>query len=254
PHEVGRAFNILRKAAVDDEKHPGWPKDTPDDKGGQFRPKFSSIASEAGKDAAEASKKLVVKKTKKLLARRAIRTLLKSLLSWRRISRVGAEVGSNAIPGLDVIGDAALIEDIAEAASEFEELTLESEKAVDFINQGPHTLDELRAVPDDLSFSSFEGFKKTDIEKFAGPAGDGYEWHHIVEQGANGETLATSDLQSTRNIVRIPKALHEIITSEYASVDNEVGMTFRKSLSGKSFEEQTELGLNRLKKLGILKD
>src|ERR1700733_4103762 len=33
----------MAKAAVDDPKHPGWPKGTPEGKGGQFRPKNADV-------------------------------------------------------------------------------------------------------------------------------------------------------------------------------------------------------------------
>jgi hypothetical protein len=73
--------------------------------------------------------------------------------------------------------------------------------------------DELRVDAEDKSFSSYDAFKKVDLTKYYGPAGDGYQCHHIVEQSAEGD-IAASELNSTSNIVRIPKLLHEEINSE----------------------------------------
>jgi hypothetical protein len=260
PHEVGRAFEILRKASPDDEKHPGYPEGTPDRKGGQFRPKTGGVAGEAGKEVAEASKKLVVKNVEKAMARRTMWSVIKTATSPGRMLRYTGELLGSAIPIVDAIDFALLTKDIYDATKEYADLTAQGEMAVNFIKNGPYTLDQLRATPEDKSFSSFDAFKKTDmddkapIDKFAGPAGDGYEWHHIVEQGSNGQILDTADLQSTRNIIRLPKALRDIISSEYARNDQGLGTTFRKSLSGKPFEEQLQAGLGKLRELNILKD
>ena len=61
---------------------------------------------------------------------------------------------------------------------------------------------------DEKSFPSYNSFKRADLAKVYGPAGDGYQYHHIVEQSAEGD-ISASELNSTRNIVRIPKLLHE---------------------------------------------
>ena len=260
PHEVGRAFDILRKASPDDEKHPGWPKDTPDHKGGQFRPKFGTIASEAGKEVAEASRKVVVKNVEKAMARRAMWGVIRTATSPARLLRYAGELFAASTPLGEVIDFALMSKDIADAAKEYADLTAQGEQAADFIKGGPYTLEQLRATPEDISFSSFDAFKKTDtddkapVDKFAGPAGEGYEWHHIVEQGPNGQILDTADLQSTRNIIRLPKALHDIITSDYARIDNDIRTTFRKSLSGQSFDYQLQAGIGKLRNLRILKD
>jgi hypothetical protein len=228
PHEVGRAFDILSKASADDEKHPGWPKDTPDSKGGKFRPKTGGVAGEAGKDVAEASRRLVVKNVEKAMARRTMWAVIKTATSPGRMLRYAGELAGATTPIGEAIDFALMSKDIADAAKEYADLTAQGELAVNFIKGGPYTLDQLRATPEDISFSSFDAFKKTDtddkapIDKFAGPAGDGYEWHHIVEQGPNGQILDTADLQSTRNIIRLPKALHDIITSDYARSDQGV--------------------------------
>jgi hypothetical protein len=55
-----------------------------------------------------------------------------------------------------------------------------------------------------------------------------------------------------RNIVRIPHTLHERITAEYNEKDPETGLRFRDTLKGKSFEEQYEIGIEKLRKYGVI--
>ncbi|MGA8170980.1 MAG: hypothetical protein WB816_09150 [Methylocystis sp.] len=52
--------------------------------------------------------------------------------------------------------------------------------------------------------------------------------------------------------MRIPKLLHEEISSEYAKTDHETGATRRAELEGKSFEERQEEGLKVMRKIGII--
>jgi len=109
----------------------------------------------------------------------------------------------------------------------------------------------LRADTEDKSFPSYDAFKKVDLAKFYGPAGDGYEYHHIVEQSAEGD-IPASDLNSTGNIVRIPKLLHEEINSVYGTKDTETRISLRDQLAGKSFEERLKQGLKVMQDLGII--
>ena len=48
--------------------------------------------------------------------------------------------------------------------------------AVEFAKKGPRKLEELRVDMEDKSLPSYDAFKKIDIEKVYGPAGDGYEY------------------------------------------------------------------------------
>ena len=90
-----------------------------------------------------------------------------------------------------------------------------------------------------------------DLAKFYGPAGDGYEYHHIAEQSAEGD-IPASDLNSTGNIVRIPKLLHEEINSEYAKTEYGKRTSIREELTGKSFEERQAKGLEVMRDIGII--
>jgi len=142
-------------------------------------------------------------------------------------------------------------------ATELETLHKDADIAIEFASGGPRTLEELRVSSQDESFSSYGAFKKKeffeegDLLKRFGPAGDGYEYHHIVEQGPNNE-IPDGDIQSTKNIVRIPKLLHEEISSEYGQAESGTNVSVRESLRSQSFEEQWKRGLEAMRKVGIL--
>jgi len=168
--------------------------------------------------------------------------------------RLGAEIGSNAVPGADVVGDAAMIADILEVARESEALAEEVKEAMEFMDKGPYTIEELQASTDYREFSSYDAFRKIDVKKVYGSAGEGKDWHHIVEQGLKGDTIPQEQLQSTKNIVRIPRIIHEMISSESSSPSDGSGVRLRDQLRGRPFGEKYQAGLNALKKIGILKD
>jgi hypothetical protein len=239
----------MAKAAVDDPKHPGWPKGTPEGKGGQFRPKNANV------DVSEEAVKLVKRRLMRLAARQLLRAALRRLLSWKRLLRLGAEAASNAVPILDAVGDAAMAVDTAEMAGEFEELRAEAEIAEDFANKGPYTLEELRppGSTGDETFDSFAALKKIELVKRFGPAPPGYEYHHIVEQNSAGD-LPITEINSTKNVVVIPKLFHEEITSEFMKIpeDSAEQTSLRESLQGKAFEEKWNEGLRVLRLVGVL--
>jgi hypothetical protein len=246
--EAARAEHAVQmaKAAADDPKHPGWPKGSPDSLGGKYRPKDIG---ELGEEA----KELIEGRVRRLIVRRAIRLALKRLLNWRRLLRLGGEAASNAVPGLDVVGDAALIYDIASLAQDAAELRTETQVAEEFANKGPYTLDDLRVSQTDQTFPSYAAFTKIDLVKRFGPAGPGMEYHHIVEQSAEGD-IPASEINSTGNIIRIPKLLHEEINSEYSRIPEDAAerVNLRNSLNGASMETRRAAGLAVLSRLGIL--
>ncbi|WP_296714224.1 hypothetical protein, partial [Rhodoblastus sp.] len=131
-------------------------------------------------------------------------------------------------------------------------LKRDADAAIEFVQKGPYSLEQLRVSPDEKAFSSFSEFKKIDLGKYFGPAGDGYEYHHIVEQSARGD-IPESQLQSTANIVRIPKLLHEEVNAEYSRTLLEFdGSSRRASLDGASFDDKWNAGISVLQKIGIL--
>jgi hypothetical protein len=190
----------IHKASPDDPKHPGWPAGTEGGRGGQFRPK----------DASE-----LTQKAKSLIARRALRTGLLAGL------RFGLEALGNLIPGVDVAADVMMVADIARTVVEFRKLAIDAAAALDFVNDGPHDLEDIQDSSSYEEFSSYDQFYKGELgpeflAKRFGPAGDGEQYHHIVTQGgANADNIPPEQLQNTDNIVRLPTLLHEAVNAAY---------------------------------------
>ncbi|MDR3507847.1 MAG: hypothetical protein P4L64_08120 [Caulobacteraceae bacterium] len=244
------------KAAADDPKHPGWPRGSGGGRGGQFRPVEAAMTAATVADVGLQ----VEKRLRKRILRQVLKAGVRLALKPGRLARLGLEAASNLIPGADLIGDALLVKDVAEAVGEGGELYREAKAALDFARLGPRSLKDLQMVGERTRFSSFDAFKKAgfasgDLEKYFGPAGDGWEYHHIVEQGANGAKIAPEVLNSPSNIIRIPKLLHEEVSAEFAKMTYRGGrkMSVRAYHAGKSFEEQYQLGIDVLRSVGVIK-
>jgi hypothetical protein len=247
---IKRAFgssaieSAIGKASPDDPKHPGWPKGTPDGKGGQFRPKTDT---EIG---AETKARLI-----RLAARRTLRIGALKLLHFV------PEAAANAIPILDVAADTAMALDIADTVAQFWKLATDLTAAFDFAIQGPRDFDELQVPSDGYEqFSSYGDFVKRELpheitRKRFGPAGDGYQYHHIVTQGgANAENISAEQLQNTDNIIRLPTLLHEAVNSEYLKpAPDGSEMNMYEWLQTQPYAVQRDKGLNILRDLNILK-
>jgi hypothetical protein len=241
---VAAAFSQgFLRANADDPLHPGWPAGTPGGLGGKFRPKDGS-ATAAGEAA-----------VRRRALRRAIRALLQQMLA------LPPEIAANLVPALGEAADIAMVAQLAETFSEFQQLDTDTKAALDFLANGPYSLEDLRVSPASESFSSFQEFKKglsflEYLLKRFGAAGDGYDYHHIVEQGGtNADAFATQDLQSTNNIVRIPTLLHEAINSVYSvnSAQNP-DITFREQIRNEPFAQQREDGIGVMRGLGIIQE
>ena len=102
-------------------------------------------------------------------------------------------------------------------------------------------------------FNSWRNFKK-----FLGPAGQGYVWHHIVEQCQTNPSrsgFANWAVQNISNIIRIEQTVHSQISRFYSSIpagNVTNGLTVRNYLTGLSFQEQYQYGLEILRKFGVL--
>jgi len=229
----------VRKASPDDPKHPGWPAGTEGGRGGQFRPK----------DASEFTQKV-----KSLIVRRALRTALLASL------RVGIEGLGNLIPGVDVAADVMMIADIARTVAEFRKLAIDAAAALDFVNDGPHSLEDLEVSSSDYEeFSSYDEFYKVKLSlellaKRFGPAGDGQQYHHIVTQGgANADNIPPEQLQNTDNIIRLPTILHEAVNAAYLDSSPDPTLNMYQWLQTQPYDVQREEGLKILRNLHILK-
>jgi hypothetical protein len=236
----------FHKASPDDPEHPGWPKGTEGGLGGKFRPKDGpqAVITQEAKD-----------RIRRLVVRRALRSGALAAL------RFTAEAAANAIPFVGIAADIAMLIDLANTISEFRALKINADAAIDFIEHGPHTFEELQ-VPSAGRYEEFSNYyyfyKEVSLtwflEKRFGPAGDGYQYHHLVTQGgANEYKIPPEQLHNTDSIVRLPTLLHEAVNSEYlqpAPADQRVSRY--QWLQTQPYDVQREEGLGILRKLHIL--
>lgn len=103
-----------------------------------------------------------------------------------------------------------------------------------------------------------DGFESlTALKRTLGAAGEGKQWHHIVEQSQISKSgFATGKIQNVENVIAIPSgtnSVHSKISAYFSSVsDFTKGKTVRNWLAGKSYEEQFKLGMNYLKRFGTV--
>lgn len=233
---------FLGKASPDDPVRPGYPAGAPDGRGGKFMPKDSSPAGLAN----------AAQKLKRLKALREFRAALEVALVVVTTAPV------EAVPGANVAATIRAAIKLGAVAIALGNDEIEINRAIEFVEKGPYTLDQLQVSGNGDSFSSFDDFKKTSFVeamlKAYGAAGPGKEWHHLVEQGGDNETNFSPDqLQSTNNIARLPAPVHDLVTAEYAKEYDDSGVSVREWLSGQSFEAQRDEGIKILRKLGIVK-
>jgi hypothetical protein len=92
-----------------------------------------------------------------------------------------------------------------------------------------------------------------------GPAGEGYAWHHIVEQTASNVARFGPDaVHSLDNVVRLPSgagSIHARLSGFYSSIQPAVTgsttMTVRQWSSTQSFQQQYEFGIKVLQSFGV---
>jgi RHS repeat-associated protein len=91
-------------------------------------------------------------------------------------------------------------------------------------------------------YSTFSAFKSAN-----GSAGDGYHWHHLVEQCQSKTSrsgFSSYDINNTNNIYAVKDSVHSNISRFYSSKqDITDNMVFRDWLTGQSFEEQHQWGV-----------
>jgi len=85
--------------------------------------------------------------------------------------------------------------------------------------------------------------------------GLGYDIHHIVEQAqAERDGFAREQVDSPKNLVRVPRMKHWEINAWYQADNPDFGgLTPREYLSGRSWDVRREVGLEALRIHGVLK-
>nr|WP_317987854.1 hypothetical protein [Hyalangium gracile] len=93
------------------------------------------------------------------------------------------------------------------------------------------------------SWGSFSGLRSA-----LGSAGEGKQWHHIVEQTpGNVARFGPHALHNTRNVIPLEKGLHTRVSAFYSSIQWDLtgskSLTVRQWLSTQSYEAQRKFGL-----------
>jgi hypothetical protein len=95
-------------------------------------------------------------------------------------------------------------------------------------------------------FDSQEAF-----EEAYGSAGLFHDWHHLVERNAG---FSPEEVHNTKNIVRIPRGKHWLITSYMTTKRKDLGwLSYREWLRGRPIEEHLRIGLKAARETGVLK-
>ena len=97
-------------------------------------------------------------------------------------------------------------------------------------------------------FESFSAFKSE-----FGRAGEGFNWHHIVEQTPkNLVQFGATEIHNTQNIVRVDVIAHGKVSAFYSSIQPFTnGQTVRQWLSTQPLEQQRQFGLDTLRRFGV---
>lgn len=189
----------------------------------------------------------------RLAARRAFREA-----AVKALEKMGAKLALNEIPIVGVVADLATVYDVYRFVREFSELRAAIKAATRFVNEGPHTLAQLRVSSESLTFPNYEAFLKVwdpamaeiDFEKRFRAAGAGSAYHHIIEQ-SSGEALSITE--STDNIVKIPAILHEEINARYAQNQARFGgRSLREWLKTQPRAVRREWGIRMMREVGII--
>jgi hypothetical protein len=175
--------------------NPGWfaPTDGSDDKPSPVRTAANddpTRSSDAAPSAGEHPTAALTQAIKNSISRREFRNNVAAAL------QIGLEALANAIPGVDVPADVAMVRTIAQALAEYGQLAIDAAAALDFAKKGPRRLEDLQVSSSRYEqFSSYEQFVKAELSqelmmKRFGGAGAGNQYHHIVTQGGlNGDNI-----------------------------------------------------------------
>jgi hypothetical protein len=99
------------------------------------------------------------------------------------------------------------------------------------------------------AFRSFRAFKR-----YMGKAGEGKEWHHLVEKHRfNLKRFGAEALHNTENVIPLEKGLHTEVSAFYSSKNFELTgsyrLTVREWIRTQGYEAQRSFGLHVIKKI-----
>jgi hypothetical protein len=81
------------------------------------------------------------------------------------------------------------------------------------------------------------------------------DWHHVVNKfPSNILKFGTEAIHNIRNLIPVPRQVHEQISAYYSSIREFTGnLIVRDWLKTQSFEAQYEFGLGVLRMFGVIK-
>ena len=136
-----------------------------------------------------------------------------------------------------------LVNNTKETVTEFIQKISKNNNKVDVkLFKIDNTTKVVNNLPSNQGFDTFKQFKKE-----FGSAGDGREWHHIVEQSQIKKSgFSPQSIHNTSNMISLDKSTHRKITGFYnkTTLPFTAGSSVRNWLANKSFEEQFEFGTN----------
>lgn len=112
------------------------------------------------------------------------------------------------------------------------------------MSAGGSTIDGARSGS--RAWGSFSGLKRA-----LGPAREGNQWHHVVEQTpGNVGRFGPEALHNTENVIQLEQGLHRRLSGFYSSIQQDItasrSLTVRQWLSTQSFASQREFGLRAI--------
>jgi len=177
------------------------------------------------------------------------------------LKNVGKKLVLSEIPIVGQLADIATVYDVIRFGRQFIKLRQAVLAATRFVNEGAHTLADLRVSQGFQRFKDYPAFLKIDhllridddLEKRFGRAGDGMNYHHIIEQESGAPKAVT---ETTENIIRIPAILHEAINGEFQKpVKGITGkLPLREWLRAQPDDVKRYWGLKILRNFGIIVD
>lgn len=160
-----------------------------------------------------------------------------------------AEAGLSAMSLVPVFGNSSGALKIANTSSDIIRSYDRKKDLAKLLDSGIDSVDDI-FIDGHQSYRSFASFKYHN-----GRAGDGMEWHHIVEQvqgKASRSGFSSEWINNSANMIPLTKDEHKLVTRYYKGKLPGTNISIRDYMSTLSYEEQYKQGLEILQELGII--
>ena len=171
------------------------------------------------------------------------------------------EVLLNSLALIPLVGSLKYGDEVADVIKYSDEVVVVGKNSDELVNISRINIrnsDEIATTTRRVSRASgtaSDGYKTFDkFKKEYGKAGEGKEWHHIVEQSQIKKSgFDSSMINNGNNMVAIDTATHRKVSGYYSRIVPGTGMSFRDWMAykGFTFEEQQEIGIYVLELYGV---